>query len=86
MDDMRYLDTLDDMDRELQQTIIDYNNRRIGMVGRANLLNAWIEENEVLAAIISKHRRVLKFLNGESVEPIAHSAEAVLIGVGSTGG
>lgn len=85
MDDMRYLEVLDEIDRELQQVVVDYNLRMLGVVGKKNLLKIRLEQNLVLAEIVKKHNRVLRFQMGEEIEPVAHAGEAVLLGVGGTG-
>ena len=82
MEDLSYIETLHNMDEELQKIIIKYNNQRVGVVGKANLVAIWREELAVLKVKIEDHERVLKFIMGEPYEPVAHSAEGVLIGVG----
>lgn len=82
---MRYLEVLDEIDRELQQVVVDYNLRMLGVVGKKNLLKIRLEQNLVLAEIVKKHNRVLRFQMGEEIEPVAHAGEAVLLGVGGTG-
>ena len=81
MDDMSYLDTLADIERELQQIIHEYNMRILGLVGKAQLVGLRMEQNEVLMQVLEKHRRSLQYMLGVPVEPVAHSAEAVLVGV-----
>lgn len=81
MEDMKYLDTLADIDRELWEIVNSYNARLLGVVGRDNLVGLRMEQNEVLMQAIKKHRRTLMYLLGMPVEPVAHSVEAILVGV-----
>ncbi len=85
MDDMKYLEVLDEIDRELQRVVSEFNLRMIGIVGKRNLLNLRMEQNAILADMVKKHNRILRFQLGEDVEPVAHAGEAVLLGVGETG-
>ena len=80
-DDMKYLDTLIDNGRELQSILTEYDLRMVGMVGKANLIGLQLERINVLLEVLKKQERVLRFLLGEPVEPMAHSAEAILVGV-----
>ena len=41
-----------------------------------------LEQNELLAEIVRKQRRHLRFMNGEQIEPETHYAECVLVGFG----
>jgi len=83
--EVEYLHILEEMDLELQRIIIEYNNRRLGIVGKENLVAIWKEENAVLEQKVKDHARLLKFIMGEPYEPVAHVAEGVLIGVGGGG-
>lgn len=81
MEDLKYLDTLADIERELQEIISIYNLRSLGLVGKATLVRLRLEQNMVLAEAVARHNRVLRYFAGEPVEPVAHSAEAILVGV-----
>ena len=80
MDDMSYIETLTDMICELEAIVTQYRTRSIGIVGKANLVNIALEQNIILTEALKRHARVLRFHLGEPVAPVAHSAEAVLIG------
>jgi hypothetical protein len=79
-DDMSYLETLNEISRELRQIVDEYDLMITGMVGKANLVGLRLEQNEALSTLVAKHNRVLRFHAGLPVQPVAHSAEAVLIG------
>jgi len=74
-----YLSSLEDIDREHQQIFLHYNRRAQGLIGE-DLINLRLEQTEAWIQALEKHRRVLKFLKGEPIEPVAHPAEGVLIG------
>jgi hypothetical protein len=80
-EDLSYLTSLEAADNELFSIVVDYTERCQGLVGKATLIGLRLERGHVLIEAIKKHERVFRYLLGQSVEPIAHPAEAVLVGI-----
>jgi hypothetical protein len=80
--DMQHLDVMHSIDQELQSIIVRYNQMAHGLTDKKELIALRCQQLDELQESLNKNRRILKFLAGEKVEPVAHSAEAVLIGVG----
>lgn len=83
IDDKQFLGLIDDQVRQIQANIVEYNSRANGMTDKEPLLNLRIEQYVALREMVVEHERILRFLRGEKVEPKAHEARAVLIGLGS---
>ncbi len=70
------------MCRQLQDNLIAYNQRCSGVTDKDPLLALRIEQFVALRERVTEFERVLRFLRGEKVEPVAHEARAVLLGEG----
>jgi hypothetical protein len=81
VEDKQYLGVIDAIGMELHAILVDYNQRANGITDKSALIALRLEQFNALEESVKKNRRVLKFLNGEQVEPVAHSGEAVLVGV-----
>jgi hypothetical protein len=52
---------------------------------KAALLALKLEQNELLAEIVRKQRRHLRFMNGEKIEPEVHHVQCTMTGEGFGG-
>lgn len=78
---LEYLHQIDLMDEEVVRLVTNHKNTSVGILGKTNILQRRWEANQVLLEAIKKHDRVLRYMMGQEVEPVAHTGEAVLIGV-----
>jgi len=78
---MEYLHAIDQMDEEVVRLVTNHKNMSAGIVGKANVLQRRLDANAALMEAIKKHDRVLRYMLGQKIEPVAHPAEAVLVGV-----
>ncbi len=85
MEDMRHLEVLEAMTKELLDTITEFNRLRSGITDRARLLDIYFGQAEALETLLAKHNRTLCFMAGLPYDPQVHFAEAVLEGVGGGG-
>lgn len=53
------------------------------MTDKDALLRLRREQNSVMAEVLKKHARAMAYMAGEPYEPVAHAAEAILVGVGA---
>jgi hypothetical protein len=81
IEDMQHIQVLDALGKEIVSLAFDYNVRANGVTDKATLIALRVEQNEALCELLAKHRRALDFMAGKPVKPVAHTAEAVLIGV-----
>lgn len=51
------------------------------MTDKGELIHIARQSNDLFISALSRQRRTLKFMAGEPYEPVAHEAEAVLVGV-----
>jgi hypothetical protein len=86
MEDMTHMTPLDAIGRELAEIAAEYNRRSNGLTDKDALVAIRREQLDVLDDFITKSRRVLRYLNGEPVEPVVHYGEAVLVGIGAQEG
>lgn len=82
IEDMTHLGVVDALARELQEVLNTYNAKSNGITDKATLLALRLEQNSVLAEVLRKQRRHLRFMNGEKIEPETHYAEAIITGRG----
>jgi hypothetical protein len=75
------ISSIEEMDQEIERIISDSRNRLVGLVAMDNIVGIRRETNSLLMEAIKKHDRHLRHLLGEPIEPVAHTAEAVLVGV-----
>jgi len=81
MEDMSHMQFFQEVDQELTAAIVEYQRKTFGIVDRNKLIALRTEQAELLMDLIKKHRRTMDFMQGKKVEPMAHSAEAVLFPV-----
>lgn len=82
IEEMQHLAVLKALADELQAALSDYNARCNGQTDKTTLLGLRLEQNTLLAEIVRKQRRHLRYMNGEKIEPETHYAECVMIGFG----
>lgn len=75
-----------DLAQELESIVISYNTMAFGLMGKDELLKLRLEQNDRMMEMLKKHRRTMDYMQGKPVEPMAHSAEAVLLPVGGMAG
>jgi len=85
IEDKQYLQLFDDIAKQLEAAVVEFNQRANGITDRDQLLALRREQNEVLAEAVARHRRAMDYLEGKPVKPQVQFAEAVLLGVGAGG-
>jgi hypothetical protein len=85
VEDQRYLAVLDHIAQELQSAIVEFNRKANGVTDRDTLISLRMEQNELLTALLKKHRRAMEFMQGKTVEPEMHFGEGVLLPAGGQG-
>ena len=74
IEDMRHLAVISALADELQEALTRYNRLSNGISDKDTLLRLRLEQNDLLAEIVRKQRRHLRYMNGEQIEPEIHSA------------
>lgn len=85
IEDAKHLQVLDGLAKEIENLVVHYNSRANGVTDKAALIELRLTQNEDLTTLLSEHRRVLKFMRGDKIEPKVHFAEAVVNGSGGGG-
>jgi len=80
IEDMRHLEVLAGLAREIQSVINNYNALENGVTDKQKLVEMRIEQNIKLLDLLRQQRRALQFMAGEKIEPEMHFGEGVLIG------
>jgi hypothetical protein len=83
IEDMRHLQVIDDLQREIYVLLAHYNARCNGRTDKIELVDIRLAQHEALILKLQDQIRALNHLAGRPVEPVAHEATAVLIGVGA---
>jgi hypothetical protein len=79
MEDGQHLTSIEEIRKELQSIIAEYDQRASVVVDKEALLTLRLEQNAALTEALKKHRRVLEFMLGKPVEPEMHFGSAVLL-------
>ena len=81
IEDLQHVTVLNAMAEEILRVCVRYNEQANGVTDKATLLDIRTRQNDELADLLGWHRRALDHMAGKPVEPIAHEATAVLVGV-----
>jgi hypothetical protein len=80
--DATHLQVLFDMAQEVQVLISHFNARESGLQDRVQLCDLRIQRNRELIMKLEDQIRALDWMAGRPIEPVAHEATAVLVGIG----
>ena len=82
IEDKTHLALLNEIATELERLVVTFNARASGITERGQLMALRLEQNELLAEMVHRHRRALDYAAGRPVPPQVHFAETVLHGEG----
>jgi hypothetical protein len=80
IENMRHLETLDALAREVQDLIVKYNSRCSGITAKNELCALRLEQNVAMTELLAKQKRALEFMLDGMVQPQMQFGEAIIDG------